>query len=63
MKVFRREVVDEVCRCSLVKRFAFDLELLAVARALGYGRVRELPVRLEYRFTGSGVGRSRCCGR
>ncbi len=40
----------------LVKQFAFDLELLAVARAFGYRRVRELPVHLEYRFTGSGVG-------
>jgi hypothetical protein len=37
----------------LVKRFAFDLELLAVAAALGYGNVRELPVRLDYRFSGS----------
>jgi hypothetical protein len=40
----------------VVKRFAFDLELLAVANAVGHGRVRELPVRLEYRFSGSGVG-------
>jgi len=40
----------------LVKQFAFDLELLAVARAFGYRRVRELPVRLDYRFTGSEVG-------
>ena len=39
----------------LVKQFAFDLELLAVSRALGFGRVRELPVTLDYRFTGSGV--------
>ena len=39
----------------LVKRFAFDLELLAVSRALGFRRIRELPIRLEYRFTGSGV--------
>jgi hypothetical protein len=39
----------------LVKRFAFDLELLAVATSLGHGRVRELPVNLDYRFTGSGV--------
>jgi hypothetical protein len=40
----------------LVKRFAFDLELLAVATSLGYNRIRELPVRLDYRFSGSGVG-------
>ena len=56
LKVFRREVADEVFPLLLVKRFAIDLELLAVARALGFGRVRELPVRLDYRFTGSGVG-------
>jgi glycosyltransferase involved in cell wall biosynthesis len=55
LKVFSRRVVDDVMPLLLVKRFAFDLELLAVAKALGYGRVRELPVRLEYRFTGSGV--------
>lgn len=56
LKVFSREVVDEVVPLLLVKRFAFDLELLAVATALGYGRIRELPVKLDYRFTGSGVG-------
>lgn len=56
LKVFRREVAQDVFPLLLVKRFAIDLELLAVARALGYGRVRELPVRLAYRFTGSGVG-------
>jgi glycosyltransferase involved in cell wall biosynthesis len=53
LKVFSRRVVDDVVPLLLVKQFAFDLELLAVATALGYGRVRELPVRLEYRFTGS----------
>ena len=53
LKVFSRRVVDEVVPLLLVKQFAFDLELLAVATALGYGRVRELPVRLDYRFTGS----------
>ena len=56
LKVFSRRVVDDVMPLLLVKRFAFDLELLAVAKALGYDRIRELPVRLEYRFTGSGVG-------
>jgi glycosyltransferase involved in cell wall biosynthesis len=56
MKVFHRRVVDEVFPLLLVKQFAFDLELLAVSKALGFGRVRELPVRLEYRFTGSAIG-------
>jgi glycosyltransferase involved in cell wall biosynthesis len=53
LKVFSRSVVDEVLPLLLVKRFAFDLELLAVAAALGYRRVRELPVKLDYRFSGS----------
>jgi glycosyltransferase involved in cell wall biosynthesis len=56
LKVFNRRVVDEVFPLLLVKQFAFDLELLAVSTALGLGRVKELPVRLEYRFTGSALG-------
>src|SRR5439155_5123701 len=55
LKVFSREVVDEVLPLLLVKQFAFDLELLAVATAVGHGRIQELPIRLDYRFTGSGV--------
>lgn len=55
LKLFRREIAQEVMPLLLVKQFAFDLEFLAVARALGYGRIRERPIRLEYRFTGSGV--------
>ncbi len=35
LKVFRREVADEIVPLLLVKQFAFDLELLAVARAFG----------------------------
>jgi glycosyltransferase involved in cell wall biosynthesis len=55
IKVFRREVAEEVLPLLLVKRFAFDLELLAVAKSLGFGRIEEQPIRLDYRFTGSGV--------
>jgi glycosyltransferase involved in cell wall biosynthesis len=55
LKVFRREVAEEVMPLLLVKQFAFDLELLAVARELGFKRLREMPITLRYRFTGSGV--------
>jgi glycosyltransferase involved in cell wall biosynthesis len=55
LKVFSRRVVDEVVPVLLVKQFAFDVELLAVGAAFGLRRVRELPVRLEYRFTGSAL--------
>jgi hypothetical protein len=56
LKVFNRRVVDEVFPLLLVKQFAFDLELLAVSTALGFARIKEMPVRLEYRFTGSALG-------
>ncbi|HEY8776016.1 MAG TPA: glycosyltransferase [Gaiellaceae bacterium] len=56
LKVFSKRVADDVLPLLLVKRFAFDLELLAVASSLGYDRIRELPVTLEYRFSGSDVG-------
>jgi glycosyltransferase involved in cell wall biosynthesis len=55
LKVFRREVAEQVLPLLLVKRYAFDIELLVVARAFGFDRIEELPIRLEYRFTGSGV--------
>ena len=56
LKVFRHEVADQVLPLLLVKRFAFDLELLAVSRSLGFSRIEEQPIDLRYRFTGSGVG-------
>ena len=55
VKVFSREIADNILPLLLVKQFAFDLELLAVSNALGYRKVRELPIVLDYRFTGSGV--------
>jgi glycosyltransferase involved in cell wall biosynthesis len=55
LKLFRREVAEQVMPLLMVKQFAFDLELLAVARTLGFRRTREMPIKLDYRFTGSGV--------
>jgi glycosyltransferase involved in cell wall biosynthesis len=54
-KVFRREALDTVAPLLLIKRYAFDLEVLAVATEFGFDRVEEIPVRLEYRFTGTGI--------
>jgi len=55
MKLFRREVLEEVLPVVLVKRYAFDLEMLAVAKSFGFDRIAEAPIRLEYQFEGSGV--------
>jgi len=51
IKLVRRDVVAEVLPRMVEKRFAFDLELLAVAHRLGYRQVAELPVTIGERFT------------
>lgn len=50
LKLFRRQVLQEAVPLLAIKKFAFDLELLVVARSLGYTKVCEAPIRLEYRF-------------
>lgn len=53
MKFFRREVLERVLPRLLVKRFAFDVEMLAVANYLGYRRIFEAPIDVELRFGGT----------
>jgi glycosyltransferase involved in cell wall biosynthesis len=50
LKLVRREVLADVLPRMVEKRFAFDLELLVVARRLGYRRFVEVPVRIRQRF-------------
>ncbi len=47
MKLFRRGVLEDVLPRLIVKKFAFDIEILAVARHLGYKRIYESPVELS----------------
>lgn len=51
LKVFRREVLTEVFPHLVVKNFAFDLELLVVANKLGFTKIKEAPIKLDYNFT------------
>jgi glycosyltransferase involved in cell wall biosynthesis/O-antigen/teichoic acid export membrane protein len=51
VKVVRRETLAAVLPRMLEKRFAFDLELLVVAKRLGYRGIVELPVQIQQRFT------------
>jgi glycosyltransferase involved in cell wall biosynthesis len=54
-KVFRRELLTTVTPLLLVKRHAFDLEVLAVAADFGFDRIVEVPIRLDYRFSGTSI--------
>lgn len=50
IKLVKREVIASVLPLLVERRFAFDLELIAVARHLGFDRLFEAPVRIEERF-------------
>ncbi len=50
LKIFRRKVLEDVLPRLLVKRYAFDLEMLTVAHRLGYRRIFEAPVKISYNF-------------
>jgi len=51
LKFIRREVLSAVVPRMVEKRFAFDLELLVVARHLGYRQFVEAPVQIGERFS------------
>ena len=46
-KLVRKEVLQKILPAVLVKKYAFDLELLAIANRLGY-RIVEAPVEVRY---------------
>lgn len=48
LKIFRRNVLEDVLPRMLVKRYAFDIEILAVAHHLGYTKIKEAPVFLDF---------------
>lgn len=53
MKFFKKEVAKAVFPKLMVKTFAFDIEILAVAHSLGYTRIYETPINLEMQFDNS----------
>ncbi len=60
IKLFKRAVLECVLPRILVKRFAFDLELLANAHHFGY-RIVEAPVTLNFKRVCSRVRLSAVC--
>lgn len=57
MKFFRRKVIEDVLPRLLVKRFAFDIEILVVAYYLGYKRIFEAPIELNFNIKDSFVSK------
>lgn len=58
MKFFKKKVIEDVLPRLLVKQYAFDIEMLAVAHRLGYKRIYEAPIRLDWDLKGSILSKS-----
>ncbi len=48
IKIFRREVIDKILSRLLVKRYAMDIEMLAVANLVGFKRIYEGPIEVTF---------------
>lgn len=54
LKLFDREVLEKEIPLLLVKKYAYDIELLALAKRHGF-TITEAPVTLKLNFSNSGV--------
>jgi len=50
IKIFRRQVLEKVLPVLLVKKYAFDVEILSVAYRFGFRKIYEAPIKIEYQF-------------
>jgi glycosyltransferase involved in cell wall biosynthesis len=50
IKIFKRKVLEKILPKLLVKNYAFDIEMLSVARRKGFTRIYEAPIKLKHRF-------------
>lgn len=55
IKLFKRRVLEDVFSHLIVKKFAFDIEVLAVAKYLGYNRIFEAPIELNFNYNSSSI--------
>ena len=53
LKFFKRKVAYDIFSKIIIKSFAFDVEVLAVAYKLGYKKIYEFPIKLNFRGNSS----------
>lgn len=51
IKVFKKSVIEKIIPRLIEKKFAGDLEILVVANDLGFKRVYEAPIKLDYKIS------------
>lgn len=57
LKLYKRNVLEDVLPRLLVKEFAFDIEILAVSKHLGYDRIYESPIELDFQQVTSSLNK------
>ncbi|MDQ3018894.1 MAG: glycosyltransferase [bacterium] len=55
IKIFKRSVIQTILPRLLVKRYAMDIEMLAVANHLGFKRIYEAPIEVHFDKRNSAV--------
>ncbi|MCX6816273.1 MAG: glycosyltransferase family 2 protein [Candidatus Beckwithbacteria bacterium] len=50
IKIFKRKVLERILPKLVVKKYAFDIEMLSVAHRKGFTRIFEAPIKLKYHF-------------
>ncbi len=58
IKLFKKKVVRDIFPLLVVKRFAFDVEVLAVANYRGFSRIYEAPIKLQFNNASSITNRN-----
>lgn len=53
LKLFKKRAAKDIFSKIIVKRFAFDIEVLAVSYKLGYTKIYEAPVKLNFKGVSS----------
>lgn len=48
IKIFRKPVLEKILPRLLEKKFAGDLEMLIAARSMGFTRIFEAPIKMDY---------------
>ncbi len=51
IKIYKKKVLEKVLPRLIEKKFAGDLEILVVAKQLGYNRIFEAPIKLDYHLS------------
>jgi len=63
LKVLRKDVLEKIMPRAVVKQYAFDLELLVIAKKLGFNRIFEAPVNMDFNAMTGGAANIKAISR